>query len=875
MVGKSLSHYKILEELGRGGMGIVYKAEDVSLDRIVAIKVLPASALASEIDRARFYREAKASAKLNHPNIASVYQIDEAIPSDAPHGTEPSPFIAMEFIQGETLEDRVESGPLKLDEAVEIATQVAEGLQMAHGKNVVHRDIKSANVMLDETGRAKILDFGLAQTAASTKLTAQDTTLGTIAYMSPEQARGEEVDLRTDIWALGVVLYEMISGMHPFPGEYQQAVVYSILNQEPEPLTALRTGVPMALEEIVSKCLSKNADLRYQGCAELLVDLKRLDLEKRSSASASLAMSGVQEPISVEQPIWRRFSLPLVALLLLAVGYFSAQILIGPPDTPTSLRWYTLPVEGRNPEISSNGRYVAYVKSTLGVSQLYIYDLETRKDVAVPEAFSPLRTQFSPDENHLFYSVDQTKSFVVSVPDLMTGTEVVRPTPTFDNTIGWTTDGNLVYRERGLRSSSLGGADPTILLSFDAIQGELQAVNFYLEWIEEHELALVVGVDSSGQGIHVLDARKASSHLLVSDASYGISVQDQLIYLDNSRLPAQWTIQSIDFKNRQLIGTPRPLWAAEAHAGSGGPAMSRTLAVSSNGVLVRNSPALNEPKIFSVRQGLRSDFPIESRNWNRIRSSPDGRKVAIEDRSAGGSVQIVVAELETGNLTHLTGEGNNQFPVWTPDGERVTYVAFGDSTVELRERSADGSGSYTTLFLSTSFIGWPDWSRDGNRLAFFNGNQERVRIYDRRTNSITHILADGGSRPIMSPDGRYVASDNIPESKDILIDDLDGPGHWVIPSIVDISDIRWSPDGTKLYHKNDPSEQSIYEIPVSIESGFRQLGPPRLVYDHGNSFQYDLLPDGAFVGVELVSAGNRIEVATGWLENVQRQLSED
>ena len=184
MIGSTISHYKILDELGRGGMGIVYKAEDIRLDRTVAIKVLPSAALTNEDDRARFYREARAAASLTHPHIAVVHEIDEAVPSDAPHGTETSPFIAMEFIEGETLDAKIKKGPLKLEDAVRIASEIASGLEAAHEKKIVHRDIKSGNVMLTAKGEAKILDFGLAQTAQSTKLTKMGSTVGTIGFMS-------------------------------------------------------------------------------------------------------------------------------------------------------------------------------------------------------------------------------------------------------------------------------------------------------------------------------------------------------------------------------------------------------------------------------------------------------------------------------------------------------------------------------------------------------------------------------------------------------------------------------------------------------------------------------------------------------------------
>ncbi len=267
MIGKNVSHYRILEKLGEGGMGVVYRAEDTKLQRTVVLKFLSPTALGTEEEKARFINEARAAAALNHQNICTVHEIDEA---------EGQPFIAMEFIDGRSLKEIVKTGPLKLDEAVDIALQVAQGLQEAHEKGIVHRDVKSANIMVTGRGQAKIMDFGLAKSPGGTRLTREGTTLGTVAYMSPEQARGEAVDHRTDIWSFGVVLYETIAGRLPFQGDYDQAVVYSILNEHPEPLTALRTGVPMELEQVVTRCLEKNPAERYQTAGDLVADLRRL-----------------------------------------------------------------------------------------------------------------------------------------------------------------------------------------------------------------------------------------------------------------------------------------------------------------------------------------------------------------------------------------------------------------------------------------------------------------------------------------------------------------------------------------------------------------------------------------------------------------------
>ncbi|MFT5142001.1 MAG: serine/threonine protein kinase [Rhodothermales bacterium] len=324
MTGLHLSHYLIESELGRGGMGVVFLATDTKLNRKVALKVLPAAALASADDRARFMREAQSAASISHPNVCHVYQVDEAVPA-TPDGkpvegqTEPRLFIAMEYIEGETLHDYAAKGPLKLQEAVNIAGQVAEALKEAHAKEIVHRDIKSANVMLTTGGVAKVLDFGLAKTNQSTMLTRMGSTLGTVAYMSPEQARGEEVDGRSDLYSLGTVLYEMVAGKLPFAGDYEQAVLYGILNEPPEPLTAVRTGVPMQLEWVVEKLLSKDAEYRYQTAGDLLADLKSLDVS--GSGQTRRSMPAQTGPVALP---FRKAVLPnwgwgvLAALVLMA-----------------------------------------------------------------------------------------------------------------------------------------------------------------------------------------------------------------------------------------------------------------------------------------------------------------------------------------------------------------------------------------------------------------------------------------------------------------------------------------------------------------------------------------------------------------------------
>lgn len=270
MIGTKILHYKILEKLGEGGMGVVYKAEDTKLKREVAIKFLPHHISSNEEERKRFEIEAQAAASLNHPNISTIHSIEES---------DKETFIVMEFIDGVELKDKIKSGPITVDEAIFISSQIAEGLKAAHKKGIVHRDIKSSNIMIDEDGKVKIMDFGLAK-IGNTNITKMGLTIGTAAYMSPEQARSEVVDHRTDIWSLGVILYEMLTGKLPYRGEFEQAVIYSILNEEPESVLKIRDEIPLRLEQILFKTLSKEKDKRYQSADDFLKDIHEIGSKK-------------------------------------------------------------------------------------------------------------------------------------------------------------------------------------------------------------------------------------------------------------------------------------------------------------------------------------------------------------------------------------------------------------------------------------------------------------------------------------------------------------------------------------------------------------------------------------------------------------------
>ena len=436
MTGGTISHYRIAEKIGEGGMGVVYKAEDTKLERTVALKFLAAHLLADEESRRRFEREAKAAAALSHPNICTIHEIDEV---------EGKTFLALEFVEGESLEKKIDRGPVALKEALDIGRQVAGGLSAAHDKKIVHRDIKPGNLLITPDGRAKILDFGLALLTEGSKITQLDTTLGTVAYMSPQQAQGVKVDHRADVWALGCVLYEMVCGQRPFRGEYDQALLYEIVHEEPEPLTGLRTGVPVELEFMIGKCLAKDAEQRYQNTADMIVDLSNMAEKLKSGKSRALRTAaalgdtvgtgnlagpsprsgdGQAERLSLPQeadseptpsgvagrggkPLlpWALFAVAAFAFLALACVHFFETLPEAPlrrfAFTPESL--YEL--AGRRAAISPNGRHIVYVSGATE-RKLWMRDLDREQPRELDGTEGAQGPFWSPDSQFIGFAAD-------------------------------------------------------------------------------------------------------------------------------------------------------------------------------------------------------------------------------------------------------------------------------------------------------------------------------------------------------------------------------------------------------------------------------------------------------------------------------------
>ncbi|MGD8361663.1 MAG: protein kinase, partial [Gemmatimonadota bacterium] len=397
--GRQLGPYRLLRELGRGGLGLVYLASDTRLDRQVALKVLPASRTADPRARARFQREARAASALDHPNICTVYEMGESVAGD--------PYIAMAYVQGESLRARIARGPLPLSDAIDFTIQTARGLAHAHRHGIVHRDVKPANLIVTPEGRVKIVDFGLAKGHGDPTLTRQGITPGTVAYMSPEQLTGRAVDHRTDIWALGVVLYEMITGQPPFRGDDERSRSYAILNQDPEPLTALRAGIPLSLDAILSKVLSKDPEARFQHVDELPVDLGgALEGSKKG-------IPGLAGP----RPGWKVGKGLGLVLSGVALGVLVASMSLGrgsePEPHPSMHLSVTLPPDQellgtlfRRFALSPDGRQLVYAARRQGRNQLFLRPLDRDESSPIPGTENGRDPFFSPDGRWVGFFAD-------------------------------------------------------------------------------------------------------------------------------------------------------------------------------------------------------------------------------------------------------------------------------------------------------------------------------------------------------------------------------------------------------------------------------------------------------------------------------------
>ncbi len=745
MIGQTISHYKITAKLGEGGMGVVYKAEDTKLKRAVALKFLAAHLLKDEDARKRFDREAQAAAALHHPNVCPIHEIAEV---------DGRTFLAMAFIEGDTLDKRIDPVPLKIPEALDIAQQIGKGLAAAHEKNIVHRDVKPGNVIVDDKGHVTVMDFGLALLTEGSKLTKLDMMLGTVAYMSPEQAEGAEVDHCTDIWALGCVLYEMVCGQRPFKALYDQALVYEIMHEEPEPLTGMRTHIPVELELLVNKCLSKNTGQRYQHADELVIDLGTLQEKLKSgkstilpsrvatvadrtgieTAAATAGTTGVMttagsvqaelEPVPSTETALRRqlrlyqalFAAAAVALLALAFVHFRQPA----PETP--LRRFAItpavdvptgPTEA-GVALSPTGKHIAYT-GTGAEGKLWIHDLDQSRPRVLEGTDGAVLPFWSPDSDFVAFAAGgELKKIAVA------GGIPIRlcPLPSAVFAGGsWSADGQSIAFSSGNREiyevAARGGTANLVIEKEQPNSVEGGRTQFlgrpHFLPSEPGPRVLVYSFGPAVERTLIVQDLAGGRRVVLGPGSHPVySSSGHLIYQPSIGTAELWALP-FSLSTLSATGEAFPI----TQSGSG-----PTVAADQTLVYLGGRGRYQAVVGWFDRQGKRIGEIGSSIDTIDPTLSPGEKRVAVST-SESGNYDLWIWEISRGVKSRLTfSEGTDAAPIWSPTGDELVFASDKAGQNDIFLLKADGTGEPKPLVTGPYSDVPTDWSRDGRYIVY-------------------------------------------------------------------------------------------------------------------------------------------------------------
>ena len=884
MVGKTLGHYEILEPLGKGGMGEVYRARDTKLNRDVAIKVLPEDFATDPERLARLQREAQLLAALNHPNIAAIYGLEDAGEIS---------FLAMELAEGQTLAKRLSDGAIGVDEALKIALQIAEALEAAHERGIVHRDLKPANIQVategSAAGQVKVLDFGLAKAFESdgtsqemspdlshsptmAAATRTGVIMGTAAYMSPEQARGKPVDKRTDIWAFGCVVFEMLTGKRAFQGETVTDILAAIVHQEPQ-WEALPPDTPFRIRDLLKRCLKKQADERLRDVGECRIAVKEYLADPEGEKRRALASAGTTTARGIS---WK-FTAPIaVATLLIGVlGTWLATrpalpvpeplVRFGielPPDT-NFLRW-----NNRIIAVSPDGLWIAFNLSD-GLWLRRIDDLEPSLVRGTEGARTPF---FSPDSQQLgFWAEGQIKRVAV------TGGAVVSLGPSEAATFGasWEEDGNIYFGQgtEGIFRVSETGGEPEIVVPMQ--DGELAHGPQLLpggEWV-------LFTLSSGGQWndasivAHSLttDERKE----LVPGGTEGRYVPSgHIVYLHDG------TLFAVPFDVNSVAAEPGPVSIVEDVWKPNNATGAAHYGVSASGslVYVLGIGEVEFELTFVDRDGREEPLPIDRDVYSHPRLSPDGTKLAVERPGQNGQ-DIWLRDLLLGSWTQFTFSGGDFWPLWTQDGSRIVF----GSTREpagLFSKNADGTGQVEPL-VSGAGLRPHTWSEDGSVLVV-QSSAGPATVSMTGEARVEPLLEDEEfviDYPRVSPDGRWIAYVANTQGDRVFVRPFPNvaDGRWqVSPGVGD--DPIWSIDGSELFYMGGDGTGYGEVFGVPVEAG-PPFGVPRVIlegpYWEGGGVQYDVMEDGRFLVMkspQSETVGLPIRVVLNWFEELKQRV---
>ena len=846
MIGQRLGHYQVTGKLGVGGMGVVYRAHDTRLGRYVALKMLPETFLHDSGRRARFEREAHVLASLNHPNIASIYGLEESGNGRA---------LVMELVEGATLAERIGSGPVPLEEALVIARQIAEAIEFAHERGFVHRDLKPTNVKLTHDNTVKVLDFGLAKAFSEDRLssdpensptitqaaTRAGVVLGTAAYMAPEQAKGKPVDRRADIWAFGIVLMEMLTGRQTYSGETAAETLALVMTKDPA-LDQLPPETPPAIRRLLRRCLDRDPRRRLRDIGEARIAIE----EVLSGTPPEPAVpSGPSASPSPSRPLVWMASTGILAVLLLAslaalVGHFretppkaSVVRFQVPLPEKASLRSLDFPV------VSPNGEYLAFAArigpgSTTGgilrvqpLNSLSFQDLPGTEDAMMPF--------WSPDSRSIgFFTEGKLKKV-----DLTGGP----PQTICDVAVGqsgaWSPDGTIVFATYVFPTSPPGhlrrvpaaGGEATPLSALDSSRQEIQHGRPFFLPDGRSFLYLAVSSQPEKSGIYAGSLDSKDTKRLMTSSSHaayapGLSGAGYLMFSRANTLMAQ----PFDSRKLELSGEPFPIAEQVAEAESVGSAFS----VSGNGVLAYRSGGAggNTELVWFDRSGKRLQSVGDPAVYSNPALSPDEKRLAVDRRDPRTAMRDIwtfdLVRKTASRLTFDSGDDSNA--AWSPDGARIAFASNRKGHRDLYQKLASGTGEDELLLESAERKAVEDWSPDGRFLLY---TQESVDVwvlplFGERSPFPFLKTSFSESQPQFSPNGRWVVySSNESGRSEIYVQAFPPTGDkWPI-STAGGSDPQWRFDGKELFYLE---RQKMMAVPVNTGGPAFEAGIPAALF---------------------------------------------
>ena len=905
--GVRLGPYEVVGALGAGGMGEVYRATDTRLDRTVAVKILPSHVAADPAVRERFEREARAVGGLSHPNICTLHDVGRQRPASGTSGPDesapPVDFLVMECLDGETLAGRLERGPLPQDEALRVAGDIAEALDAAHRQGIVHRDLKPGNVMLSSAG-VKLLDFGLARlrdpgardddpSGAPTRaaLTAEGSLLGTLQYMSPEQLDGKPVDARSDVFAFGATLYEMLTGARPFDGDGQASVIGSILRDEPAPLREVRPGLPRRLDRLVRTCLAKDPDDRWQ----TVRDLKR-ELRWLAEAGGEADESPETAAATGRGPGLAGWRLGLVAVAPALVAAAAAWALKPAPAPPAgAVERFVIDV-GEGQELggplalSPDGRRLVYVVLEDGTTRLYLRDLDAfaSAPVAGTEGIDARSLFFSPDGRDVGFSrIVAGENWTLNRVPAAGGSprEIVRVPGQLSGAV-WRSDGNIVFGvlETGLARVPAAGGDLEFLTRVSDRPGDLgHGAPIAVPGREEILFRIVSGSVGDQRLEQAVYADGAVS-LLGERSGFGLYLETgHWLYTAPG---GALTARVLDLDAGVLVGEPIRI-PAEA-LDSLGPVVNQSFAGATR-ALIRPP---DEGRLLTLtwvdRAGNEEPLPLDPAVYRVARLSPDGRRIAL-DRGRPNERDLWVFDLDRDTLSPLfLDPGDDEAPVWTPDGRRIVFTSGRDGVANLHLRAADGTGPVERLSTSSD-LQWPQsWSPDGRTLVF----SRRVRTGPAAAETLDTMLmrldADRTvapllatefteSNPAVSPDGRWIAYRSDESGRnEVYVQRFPELGGRIQISRAGGTSPLWSSDGAELFYRQG---QAMMTVAVDGSGAAFRAGQPERLFEgrylDDQTRNYDVAPDGRFLMIKQADTLRQIHVVVDWLEDLRPFLGSD